>query len=164
MTGDLYVDVVEKVTAIFGASGNIVNSYIDGTVVCKSYVEGSPIFKLLFCETLSVGDNQNYGIKMDNVNFNSCVDYSQFEINKSLTFTPPAGTCDLMYYKVSKDFNYPFKVTTFLSEVSNYKISLDVKVNSVFSKDVKAKFVNLSISVPELTGKVRLELPEGTKN
>lgn len=92
------------------------------------------------------------------------MDYSQFEINKSLTFTPPAGTCDLMYYKITKDFNFPLKVNTFLSEVSNYKISLDVKVHSVYAKDVKAKYVNCVIPVPELTGKVKLELPQNTKN
>lgn len=57
MTGDLYVDIVEKITAIFGASGNTVSSFVDGRVICKSYIEGSPIFKLLFCENLCVGEN-----------------------------------------------------------------------------------------------------------
>jgi len=128
MDNQIFVDVIEKVTAIFGSSDNIVSSFVDGTVVCKSYVPGNPIFKLLFCENLSIGEFQNYGIKLSSANFSQCVDYSQFENNKSLTFTPPAGTSDIMYYKITKDFNYPFKVHVFLSEISTYKVQLEIKV------------------------------------
>lgn len=119
----IFVDLIEKMTCTFGSSGNVVNSFIDGTVVSKSYVEGSPVFKLLFCNNVYVGESTGYGgIKLSSVNFNSCVDFSSFEHNKSLTFVPPAGTCDLMYYRIEDDFNYPFKINTFFSEISNYKI------------------------------------------
>jgi hypothetical protein len=131
ITNDIYVDVIENLIATFNSSGNIINSSINGKVVCKSYIAGNPSFKMRFCDNIVVGQDQSYGIKLDDVSFNPCVNYSDFEFNKTLTFAPPNGTITAMTYRISKDFNYPFKCHSFIDEKSNFKIVLALKVNII---------------------------------
>lgn len=130
-TNDIYVDVIENIVATFNSSGNIINSYINGQVLCKSYIAGNPSFKMRFCDNIVVGQDQSYGIKLDDVNFHPCVNYSDFEFNKTLNFSPPNGTSTAMTYRISKDFNYPFKIHSFIDEKSNFKIVLSLKVSFI---------------------------------
>lgn len=120
--------MIENLIATFNSAGNIINSSINGKVVCKSYIGGNPSFKMRFCDNIVVGEDQSYGIKLDDVSFNPCVNYSDFEFNKTLTFSPPNGTITAMTYRISKDFNYPFKCHSFIDEKSNFKIVLALKV------------------------------------
>ena len=49
------MDVVENIVATFNSSGNVINSYINGSVLCKSYIAGNPSFKMRFCDNIVVG-------------------------------------------------------------------------------------------------------------
>lgn len=135
-TNDIYVDVIEYINATFNSSGNIINSSINGVIVAKSYISGNPSFKMRFCDNIVVGSDQNFGIKIDDVSFNSCVNYSDFEFNKTLVMKPPNGTIEAMHYRITKDFNYPFKIHSFLTEKSNTKLEFTVKVIKI-SKKIK---------------------------
>ena len=127
-TNELFIDILEHISATFNASGNIINSSINGTIISKSYIMGTPAFKMKFCDKVNIDEDSTYGIKIDNASFNSCVNFSDFELNKTLIMKPPRGTCEIMQYRITKDFNYPFKFHSFINEKSNFKLEFTVKV------------------------------------
>jgi hypothetical protein len=118
--------------ATFNCSGNIINSSINGVIIAKSYIAGQPSFKMRFCDQINVGGEQDYGIKVDDVSFHSCVNYQDFDFNKTLVMTPPNGTIEIMQYRITRDFNYPFKIYAFLTEKSNFKLEFTIKVKSPY--------------------------------
>ena len=128
VTNELFVDVVETMKVTFNSSGNVINSEIDGKIQMKSYMAGNPIFKMSLCDNIVLNSNQDYGIKLDDVNYDPCVNYENFEFNKTLSIKPPNGTFVAMNYRITKDFNYPFRVHSFLNEKSAFKVELVIKV------------------------------------
>ena len=87
-----------------------------------------------FCDRIVVDKNADYGIKISDVSFNKCVDFTQFELSKILRFKPPLGTTEVMRYRISKDFNYPYKIHSYLTEKSNFKFELTIKVSLFLPK------------------------------
>jgi AP-4 complex subunit mu-1 len=47
----------------------------------------------------------------------------------------------VMSYRITSDFNAPFRVFPFIEEVSNYKLELSLKIKACFPKEVSASFV-----------------------
>lgn len=59
---EIFVDVVERITCTFNASGYIVSSQIDGAVQIKSYLSGNPPLKIKLNDDLAIGKRDNpYG-------------------------------------------------------------------------------------------------------
>lgn len=163
LTNELFVDVVEKMNVTFNSSGNVINSEIDGQIQMKSYMAGDPVFTMCLCESVVVNAEQDYGIKLDDVNYDACVNHDNFEFNKTLTVKPPNGTFVAMNYRITKDFNYPFRVHSFLHEKSAFRVELVIKISAAFAKDKSASLVSTKFSVPANAGSVKLELPKEAK-
>ena len=59
---EIFVDVVERVSCTFNASGYIVSSQVDGAVQIKSYLSGDPPLKIKLNDDLVIGKRDNpYG-------------------------------------------------------------------------------------------------------
>jgi AP-4 complex subunit mu-1 len=52
---EIYVDVIERLTVLFNASGYVVNSSIDGSIQMKSFLSGNPELRLALNEDLVIG-------------------------------------------------------------------------------------------------------------
>jgi AP-4 complex subunit mu-1 len=52
-------------------------------------------------------------IVLDDCNFHESVNYGEFIMNKALKVSPPEGEFVLMNYRITSDFNAPFKIFTF---------------------------------------------------
>lgn len=154
---EIFVDGIERINVVFNSSGCVINSSIDGCIQMKSYLQGEPLLKLALCDEVIVGESQqNFGIKLENYSFNKCVDDRNFETNRVLLIRPPTGEFVAMNYKINQNFLYPFKVYSFLSEVSNYKIEFVLKISSTFNVDATASKVNIKFSVPKSASTVKL--------
>ncbi len=159
-SNEIFVDGIERISVVFNSSGCVINSSIDGCIQMKSYLLGEPTLKLSLCDDVIVGDNQNFGIKLDNYSFDKCVDDKNFEMNRTLIIKPPTGEFVAMNYRISQNFLYPFKIYPFLSEISNYKIEFMLKISSTFNTDATASKVNIKFSVPKTSSTVKLDLPK----
>lgn len=71
---------------------------------------------------------------LDDCNFHNCVNTGEFEHNKTLRIHPPDGEFVAMNYRVTSDFQAPFRVFPFIEEVSNYKLELTLKIKACFPK------------------------------
>lgn len=59
---EIFVDVVERITCTFNASGYIVSSQVDGSVQMKSYLSGNPPVKIKLNDDLVIARRDNpYG-------------------------------------------------------------------------------------------------------
>lgn len=95
----------------------------------KSYLTGSPSLKLMLNEDLTMSDSNTPGsIILDDCNFHESVNHGEFLMNKALKITPPEGEFVVMNYRITTDFNAPFKVFAFFETENPYKLILTIKV------------------------------------
>ena len=64
------------------------------------------------------------GVVLDDCNFHDCVNTNEFELNKTIRINPPDGEFAVMNYRVTSDFQAPFRVFPFIEELSSYKFEL----------------------------------------
>ncbi len=111
---EIFVDIYEKINILFNSSGYIINSSIDGCIQMKSYLNGNPALKLILNEDIAMAEANTTGsVVLDDCNFHESVNYSEFLVNKSLRIDPPEGEFVVMNYRITADFNAPFKVFAF---------------------------------------------------
>ena len=73
---EIFVDVIDRISATFNANGQVRTFTIDGSIQMKSYLAGSPQLHLALNDQLVIngGGHAGYGmIELDNVNFHECV-------------------------------------------------------------------------------------------
>ena len=128
----------------------------------KSYLNGNPPLKLALNDDLLVGKASagSASIVLDDCNFHESVNTSEFDLNKTLRINPPDGEFNVMNYRVTSDFQAPFRVFPFIDEVSSYKLELTLKVRACFPKETLASYCVLKLAVPKLTSNVYNELPK----
>jgi len=64
----------------------------------------------------------------------------------------------MMNYRVSSDFQAPFRIFPFIDEVSNYKLEMTLKVRACYPKEIYANHAVIKFPVPKLTSNVYLEV------
>jgi AP-4 complex subunit mu-1 len=126
---EIYVDIVERLTVLFNASGYVLNSCIDGSILMRSFLSGNPELRLALNEDLVVGKGSGYGsVVLDDCNFHECVHLDEFETSRTLHFLPPDGEFALLNYRVTADFRVPFKVYPLLEEPGPYKLDVQLVI------------------------------------
>ncbi|KRW98870.1 Mu homology domain [Pseudocohnilembus persalinus] len=163
---EIFVDIFEKISVLFNSSGYVINSSIEGCVQMKSYLKGNPALKLALNEDLQIGRSGGYSssVVLDDCNFHNCVNTNEFEASKILRINPPDGEFVAMNYRVTSDFQAPFRVFPFIEEVSNYKLELTLKIKACFPKEVTASYLNVSFPLPSQTANVHNELAKNVQN
>ena len=146
----IFVDIFDKLTVLFNSNGAVINSSIDGVVQMKSYLKGNPQLRLHLNENLVVGgDGSSYGMTvLDDCSFHECVDATDFESMKTLTINPPDGEFLVMNYRITGEFQQPFRIYPFIEEISPFQVQVTIKVRSTFPADHQAKNVNIKFPVP----------------
>lgn len=98
----------------------------------KSYLLGNPSLKLILNDDLTLAETNSPGsIILADCNFHESVVHNEFLTNKALKITPPEGEFIVMNYRLTNDFNAPFKIFAFFETESPYKLVLTVKVTSL---------------------------------
>merc|ERR1719382_2299602 len=84
---EIFVDVIDRISAIFNASGQVRTFSIDGSIQMKSYLSGSPELHLALNDELIISSSGKAGygmVELDNVNFHECVQLEKFEQERML--------------------------------------------------------------------------------
>jgi AP-4 complex subunit mu-1 len=67
-----------------------------------------------------------------------------------------------MNYRVTGEFDPPFRFFAFIQEISNYKLELDLRIKATFPKEYLGHNVIIKFAVPKQTSTVHTELPKVT--
>ena len=157
--GEIFVDIVEKLSITFNSSGYVQNSAIDGSIQVKSYLSGRPLVKIALNEDLQIAGRDdgygsygsNYGVLIDDCNFYEHCNLDNFGIDRTITLNPSQGEFALMNYRTTREIRPPFRVTTSLNDAAPFKVELVMKIRAEFAQRIVAPALILSVPVPKST-------------
>ena len=169
---EIFVDIIERLTVTFNGAGYMLTSELDGAIQCKSFLAGNPQIKMALNEDLAVtaASSMPYDDRaaaaaavgglcfLDDVAFHERVSLDEFESDRTLLLTPPAGEFTVMNYRSSAPFKAPFRVTPSISEPAPYKLEVTVHVRTEFPGANAAVGVTLRVPLPKSTSHVSLSM------
>lgn len=150
---EIFVDILERLNVLFSNNGYVLNSTIDGCIQMKSYLAGNPELRLALNEDLAIGRNQgSYGsVTVDDINFNDCVNLTEFESQRTLSFVPPDGEFVVLNYRVTGDFSTPFRIFPSIEEVEPKKLEITVLVRAEMAHNHFGANVTIELPLPKCT-------------
>lgn len=168
--GEIFVDIVERLSVTFNASGYVQNSAIDGSIQVKCYLSGNPLVKVALNEDLQIAGRDsmaqhsfgsNYGVLLDDCNFYEDANLDNFDIDRTISLNPTQGEFSLMNYRTTREARPPFRVTTSLEDTAPFKVELVMKVRADYPTKITASMLSLSVPVPKST--LSVSFPSGAK-
>ena len=186
---EVFVDIVEKLTAIFDGGGHLKTSSIVGAVQLKSYLAGNPPIRLGLNDNVILGGRGGHGpnnggeggwtandpyqllssssslesVNLDTYSLHGDVDANKFNREKVLELVPPDGHFVLLSYRSSRSFRPPFRVYPLLEDDphSFEKLTLYVRLRAEFPVNKTATGVEVTIPLPSGVERVHCECSEG---
>lgn len=156
---ELFVDLLERVTAIFSGSGALIKAEVDGCVVMKSYLKGEPTLHLALTDR-DMQSASRPAIMLEDVNFHHAVGPQDFARTRAVSFQPPAGEFVALNYRVSSGAKLPFRLFPHIEGSLKHRteITLMVKVIADIPPNLVAGDVLVTVPVPSSTISVSSEL------
>lgn len=159
---EIFVDIIERITVLFNTDGIMVNAAIDGSIQMKSYLAGNPELRLALNEDLVIGKGGGVrgSVVLDDCNFHECVRLDEFETSRTLVFLPPDGEFSVLNYRVTGDFQPPFRIGNNVEEVGPYKLDIFTSIRADIPESNHGNNVIIVIPVPRATVACAFELPQ----
>lgn len=152
---EIFVDILERLSVLFSNNGYVLNSTIDGCIQMKSYLAGNPQLRLALNEDLAIGRNGNTsyggGVTVDDINFHDCVNLSEWEHGRTLSFHPPDGEFIALNYRMTGEFKTPFRIFPSIEEVEPNKIEISVHVRAEIPDNHFGANVSIEVPLPHST-------------
>lgn len=152
---EIFVDILERINVLFSSNGYILNSTVDGCIQMKSYLQGNPELRLALNEELIIGkptSNPKYGaVVLDDCNFNECVNLSEFEHSRVLSFYPPDGEFVVLNYRVTGDLKTPFRIFPSIEETGPKTIEITCLIRNEVPENHFGANVFIEIPLPKCT-------------
>jgi len=158
---EVFLDVIEKVNLLVGSNGTPIKSEILGAIKLKTFLSGMPELKLGLNDKLlfELLNNANHNssrlpkstsgaVEMEDIRFHHCVSLSRFENDRTISFQPPDGECDLMIYRLNTPVKPLFVVECVVEKHSSTRMEYTIKTRSNFKRTSTARNVQLIIPVP----------------
>ncbi|ORM40975.1 AP-4 complex subunit mu [Babesia sp. Xinjiang] len=151
-SNEIFLDVLEKISAVLGPNDTYRSMTVEGQIRVKSFLRGNPMVNIALNEGIVInkrrGKVPNVAV-LDFCNFHECVDTGEFEKSRVLSLSPPEGELILMSYRISGSAVMPFKI----------------KANVDIAGDTATMIVNLFCTMPQhviANVKLRCPLPSST--
>ncbi|CDJ65451.1 hypothetical protein, conserved [Eimeria necatrix] len=125
---EIFVDIIERVSAVLAANGNLLHAWFGGGLVAS-----------------------------EGCNFHECVDLSLFESERLLSFKPPSGEFILMNYRIPSLSNVPFRVLPTLEDLGRGRAEVTLRVRNDIPNTSCAANIVVSLTVPKSTAAASLE-------
>lgn len=148
---EIFVDVVEKLNVTFNAQGAQVSSEIDGSIQVRNFLHDNAVkIKLALNEELAIGGRDlgafggngggyrgfsgggGMAVLLDDCNFHESADLATFDVDRTISMTPPAGEFALMNYRVAGEFEPPFTVHTSIDDSTPYRLQVTLMLKANF--------------------------------
>jgi AP-4 complex subunit mu-1 len=151
---EIFVDILERLSVMFSNNGYVLNSTIDGCIQMKSYLAGSPQLRLALNEDLQIGRTANTthgSVTVDDINFNDCVNLSEWEHGRTLSFYPPDGEFIVLNYRMTGEFKTPFRIFPSIEETEPNKLEISVHVRAEIPDNHFGANVTIEVPLPQST-------------
>ncbi|KAK2195721.1 bifunctional Longin-like domain superfamily/Mu homology domain/Clathrin adaptor [Babesia duncani] len=154
---EIFLDVIESLDIVVSLSGAVLSSEIRGCLKMKSYLSGMPELYLGINDKVTMDLNPNVNLSteagkravvMEDIKFHQCVQLSQFESDRTITFIPPDGEFELMTYRLNCHVKPLFGCTVAVNQKSSTRIDFFTKAISQFKSKSIANNVEFQIPVP----------------
>lgn len=157
---EVFVDVVETINCVLGATGSVIRAEIIGQIIMKSYLLGQPALSLALNENLIIGksNSSNGGLVLDGCNFSDLCQLNEFDQSKTINLSPPEGEFTIMNYRINTPYNMPFRVFPAVQLSSKFKLEGIVKVKGMYPTENQGSNVYVKIPLPKQTNSVNVEL------
>jgi len=178
---EAFVDVIEDVNLLMSATGTVLRADVNGHIVMRAYLSGTPECKFGLNDQLLVGQvgggidgpigNQDGkrkatraaagSVTLDDCQFHQCVQLGKFDTDRTISFVPPDGEFELMRYRAVENVNLPFKVHAIVKEVGTTKVEYSIAVKANFGSKLFATNVFVRIPTPLNTAKITERTTQG---
>ncbi|GFH51148.1 AP-4 complex subunit mu-1 [Chaetoceros tenuissimus] len=153
---EIFVDILERLNVIFNNNGYVVNSTIDGCIQMKSYLAGNPELRLALNEDLVIGKanapTNSYGrVVLDDVSFHDCVNLTEFEHGRTLSFYPPDGEFVVLNYRVTGEYRTPFRIFPSVDETGPRTFEVTVMIRADMEQTHFGANVIVELPLPQCT-------------
>ncbi|GFR48289.1 hypothetical protein Agub_g10061, partial [Astrephomene gubernaculifera] len=168
---EIFVDVVERITCTFNASGYIASAQVDGAVQIKSYLAGNPPIKIKLNDDLLIGKRDApYGVSdsssnghmvvLDDCNFHEVANLDSFDVDRTISLVPPDGEFALMNYRTSHGFKPPFRLQASVERDPNsdVKANLTLRLWCEVPSDKAASGLEVEVPTPRYVQRVHCDL------
>eukprot|EP00201_Polytomella_parva_P010084 CAMPEP_0175072456 /NCGR_PEP_ID=MMETSP0052_2-20121109/19924_1 /TAXON_ID=51329 ORGANISM="Polytomella parva, Strain SAG 63-3" /NCGR_SAMPLE_ID=MMETSP0052_2 /ASSEMBLY_ACC=CAM_ASM_000194 /LENGTH=431 /DNA_ID=CAMNT_0016339971 /DNA_START=54 /DNA_END=1346 /DNA_ORIENTATION=+ len=167
---EIYVDVVERLTCTFNASGYVSTSQIDGSVQIKSYLAGNPPLKIKFNDNLIVGKrdmpygvgdiHDTHSVILDDCNFHEVANLESFDLDRTISLVPPDGEFALINYRTSRGFKPPFRLYVGVESDGEFefKAGLSIRLWCEIPIDKAASGLEVEIPLPRYVQRVSCDI------
>ncbi|KZV96149.1 clathrin adaptor, mu subunit [Exidia glandulosa HHB12029] len=161
---EAFVDVVETVNLLMSAKGTILRADVDGHIMMRAYLSGTPECKFGLNDKL-VLDKSERGVQgaveLDDCRFHQCVRLETFDSDRTISFIPPDGEFELMKYRSTSNVNLPLKIIPTINEIGTTQVSYLVSLKANFNNKLNATNVVIRIPTPLNTTNVDCKVAVG---
>lgn len=151
---EIFIDLLERLTVLVAANGNVLRSHLDGCIQMKSFLAGEAEIRLGLNEDLVIGSEEKRrgmggGVTLDDSNFHENTNLELFDQERIISILAPDGEFTLMNYRVTGDFlnSIPFRAYTTVEEGELPK-TLRVCVRLKCDVSTKTAGTNVTVRIP----------------
>lgn len=155
---EVYVDLIERLTMVFSARGTVVNAAVEGALMLKSFLPGSPTVTIGLSHDVTVhsalprGAPPSGAIVFDGVSFDSRVDTSQFATLRQVSLRPSLGAVTVLKYRCTTPAGPPpFRLAQSLEVQSSCRGVVLLRIKAELPTDTTALAVRLCLPLPTTT-------------
>eukprot|EP00095_Tigriopus_kingsejongensis_P002599 maker-scaffold632_size121914-snap-gene-0.20 protein:Tk02599 transcript:maker-scaffold632_size121914-snap-gene-0.20-mRNA-1 annotation:"ap-1 complex subunit mu-1" len=148
---EVFLDVIESVDLLAGASGNVLRSEIVGCIKMRVFLSGMPELRLGLNDKVlfeSTGRGKSKAVELEDVKFHQCVRLSRFDNDRTISFIPPDGEFELMSYRLNTHVKPLIWIESVIERHAHSRIEYMVKAKSQFKRRSTANNVEIIIPVP----------------
>ncbi|KAK3093766.1 hypothetical protein FSP39_019977 [Pinctada imbricata] len=165
-TNELFVDIIERLTASIGLNGAVSRMEVNGTINVKNFLKGNPQIRIGLNENLKIrkeGTIRAFGehVELDSCSFHPCVNQQSLDDTGYMTVSPPIGEFSLMTYSVcdAMSVKIPFQLRTFVESIQGSRdVNLTLRLQSCFPHQMTAMGVKLKVTVPAVVDNISKHL------
>jgi len=148
---EVFLDVIESVDLLAGATGNVLRSEIVGCIKMRVYLSGMPELRLGLNDKVlfeSTGRGKSKSVELEDVKFHQCVRLSRFDNDRTISFIPPDGEFELMSYRLSTHVKPLIWIESVIERHAHSRVEYMIKAKSQFKRRSTANNVEIVIPVP----------------
>eukprot|EP00042_Codosiga_hollandica_P046407 m.487751 g.487751 ORF g.487751 m.487751 type:complete len:425 (-) comp57229_c0_seq1:1281-2555(-) len=150
---EVFLDVVESVSVLVSAKGQVLRSEINGAIKMRVFLSGMPELRLglndkVLFENTGKATGKGKTVELEDVKFHQCVRLARFEADRTISFIPPDGEFDLMTYRLTSNVKPLIWLESTIEKHSHSRVEFTIKAKSQFKARSTANNVEILIPVP----------------
>lgn len=159
---EAFVDVIETVNLLMSSKNTVLRADVDGQILMRAYLSGMPECKFGLNDKLELNrgsgadrSRTDGSVELDDCQFHQCVKLGRYDIDRSISFTPPDGEFELMRYRSTSNVNLPFKVHPIVEEIGRSRVEYNIQLRANF--DAKLSGTNIVLKIPTPTNSTNVK-------